>query len=164
MLKKCERDIGVELCFPLNENKILCFTGWCIERGLKGGTIKSYISGLKSFHISKGFGAVELLSPLVKQVISGRVNMPENSAKLKRLPCTIPILKLIKAKLRLSAWSAGVQLLVWAVCSLAFYGAFRCGELLSKSAQQYDKRFTLLKKDISIHHSKEIDMLLFYIS
>lgn len=158
MLEKCEFETGADLSFPLDEDKTLIFVGWCIERGLKGQTIKSYISGLKSFHISKGFGSIDLLTPMVKQVIAGRLNMPEKRVKVKRLPCTINILKLLKAKLRLSKLSVGVQLLVWAVSSLAFYGAFRCGELLSKYSLQFDKKFTLLKKDISIHQSKEIDM------
>ena len=163
MLHKCELEIKADLRFPLNEDKTLVFVGWCIKRGLKGKTITSYLSGLKSFHISKGFGAIELLSPLVKQVITGRVNMPDKSSNCKRLPCTLNILKLLKAKLRLSKLNVGVQLLVWAVSCLAFYGVFRCGELLSKSSLQFDKRFTLLKRDISINQSKEIDMLFIFI-
>jgi hypothetical protein len=40
--------------------------------------------------------------------------------------------------------------LVWAVATLAFAGAFRLGELLSKHEATFDPDFTLLTKDIKI--------------
>ena len=73
MLLECEAKIRADLSLPLNENKTLIYVAWLIDKGLKGATIKSYLSGLRSIHISKGFGAVELLTPLVKQVIVVKV-------------------------------------------------------------------------------------------
>ena len=40
--------------------------------------------------------------------------------------------------------------MIWSVCTLAFNGAFRVGELLSKTARSFDPLNVLLRRDVWI--------------
>ena len=42
------------------------------------------------------------------------------------------------------------KLLMWAICTLAFHGAFRIHELLCKTETEYDPDFTLLAEDVKV--------------
>lgn len=160
LLELCQRETNYDLSLPLCEDKTLIFVSWCIKRKNKSSTIKVYLAGLRSLHIERGFISIDLYTPLVKQVVRGRENMPfSNSTKL-RLPCTLSILRLLKSKLRVSNLLINIQLTIWCVCTIAFFGAFRIGELLCKNTKKYDPDFTLMKKDLSITKTKEIDFML----
>lgn len=155
LLELCKKETGFDLSLPLSEEKTLVFISWCIKRNNKSTTIRVYLAGLRSLHIEKGFTCIDLYTPLVRQVIRGRENMPISSRPKVRLPCTLSILRLLKAKLRSSGLLTNIQLTIWSVCTLAFFGAFRIGELLSKCTGEYDPDYTLTKKDISITKSKD---------
>ena len=47
-------------------------------------------------------------------------------------------------------WSKEYKLLIWSVATLAFFGSFRCGELLSKKANSIDPEVDLQLKDIMV--------------
>jgi hypothetical protein len=157
LLQLCQKETKYNLSLPLSEEKTLIFISWCIKRGNKGSTIKVYLAGLRSLHIEKGFSLVDLYTPMVKQVIKGRENMPISSSTNQRLPCTLSILRLLKSKLRTSKLLINVQLLIWCIATLSFFGAFRIGELLCKNTTKFDPDFTLTKRDLCITETKEID-------
>ena len=156
MLLKCQVETKLDLSLPLNELKVLTFISWCIKKDNKSSTIKVYLAGLRSLHIEKGFSSINFCTPLVKQVITGRENMPVTSSAKKRLPCTLAILKLLKSKLRSSKILVNIQLTIWCICTIAFFGAFRIGELLCKNTTFYDPAYTLLKQDLSLTKTKGI--------
>lgn len=155
MLNKCQEHVNKDLSLPLDESKTLIFVAWCIDKGNACSTIKSYLSGLKAMHNSEGLGDITLLTPMVEKVLLGKDHMPEEKISQKRLPCTLNSLRLLKVKLRSSSLQIHSQIAIWALCSLAFFGAFRIGELLCKYTQSYDPAYTLLKKDVSIKKTKE---------
>ena len=94
----------------------------------------------------------------MKLILNGQNNleklMEKIESKSKRVPVTIPILKLIKKNVRKSSLSKVRKTLIWAIATLAFTGGFRIHELLSRERQSYDPFVTLLGKD---HVLKEND-------
>ena len=107
----------------------------------------------------KGMQAPTLKTDLVKMILAGRKNI-EDSQRLReggqeRQPVTPAILELIKARLR--EWQACAidKCTVWTVATLLFHGAFRGGELLSRSRTEFDPAFVLLRRDIAIAPDSE---------
>ena len=156
MLLKCRKETGRELETPLSQSQVLFFIDWLIRsRNAKYGTICSYLAGLRQLHIARGLSDFKIRTELVNLVLTGRRNQ-ETLEKKKgdrkgRLPVTITVMKLIKAELRDSkVIDIEDKLLTWAICCLAFNGAFRIHELLSKEVGKFDPRTTLLAKDIKI--------------
>ena len=161
ILNLCRSELEEEMAFPLDERDILIFIGFCIKRGNTGNTVKSYLSGLKKFHIALGFQKFEYLTPLVKEVLEGQNKkitrfrgkggqVEGKKGQGVRLPCTMNILKLIKLELRLANLDPDEKIVVWATCTLAFFGALRMSELLCKDKNEYDPLDTLQKRDVKI--------------
>jgi hypothetical protein len=63
---------------------------------------------------------------------------------------TMTVMKLLKEEIR--RWEVDInrKLLVWAVATIAFHGAFRIHELLNKVEGEFDPDFALLGKDIKV--------------
>lgn len=151
MLSKCSDELMFSYDFPLKEETILTFIAWCLEKRNTASTIKSYLSGLRQAHIALGLKGLNLNTDLVHQVLTGSANIALSSkSNKKRVPCTLNILKLLKAEIKASSLSNSMQILVWSVCCIAFFGAFRMAELLSKRTSCYNPDFTLLKKDVKL--------------
>ena len=163
MLKKCGEEYERQFEYPLSEADLLMYIGWNIERGISEPTIRSYLSGLSKVSIAKGFGKLDTSTPLIIEVLNGHkhdvYDSEEESGKKKvggkkRLPCTITTLRLLKTEIVKSNLSSDEKILIWAVASLATYGAFRIGELICKSSTAYDPKSTLLKEDVSFAKDK----------
>ena len=159
-LEKCRVELEEKMSLPLSERDILIFIGFCAKKNNKACTIRSYLSGIKKFHIASGFTDFEYLTPLVKEVVEGqekrkwgrgkRGKKGKAKKKAKRLPCTLPVLKLIKFELKLSNLEIEEKVMAWAACTLAFFGAMRMSELLCKKDEEYSTVDNLLKKDITL--------------
>jgi hypothetical protein len=138
---------------PLNQNKILLFITWLLqERKVKGTSIESYISGLRTIHQAQGLTVPEIRPDIVKSILSGakQQNNIENrvNPKPRRLPMTLTALRVLKNELNgQNLVKADIRML-WAVSCLAFFGSFRMGELLAEKADEYDPNFTCLAKDV----------------
>ena len=155
MLAMCGKQRGIDMALPLSEGKLLEFIGWLIEvRKLKAGTINSYISGMRQLHLLRGMDPPMLRTNLVKFVLKGKKNMDDIKDRatpaVKRLPMTMPMMRLLKEVTRI--WDATImeKLLMWTVATLAFHGAFRIHELLCKTETEYDPDFALLTGDVKI--------------
>jgi hypothetical protein len=59
-------------------------------------------------------------------------------------------MKLLKAKIREGDAVNLDKLVLWAACTLLFHGAFRGGEIFSRTAAYFDPAFTLLREDITM--------------
>jgi len=64
------------------------------------------------------------------------------------------MLKMIKLELGDMEISLAQKRLIWAVCTLNFFGGFRVSETLSKAEGYFDPCFTLLRRDIRIKQVK----------
>jgi hypothetical protein len=60
------------------------------------------------------------------------------------------VMRLLKEEVRLWEVSIDQKLLVWAIATIAFHGAFRIHELLCKVESEFDPDFTLLNKDVRV--------------
>ena len=151
-VQRCETDTGESLNFPWGQRNTLLFTGWCIKRGLKTQSIKSYLSGVSKLHLALGFEQLDTSSPLLREIFCGHDNkFAQGKAKKKknvRLPCTPKLLRLLKTEIRVSNIPDCDKLMIWTACSVTFYGALRPGEALSKYENFYDPSTTLRKKDV----------------
>lgn len=155
MLAMCSKQRSTDMALPLSEEKLLEFIGWLIEvRKLKSGTINSYISGMRQLHLLRGMEPPTLRTNLVKFLLRGKKHMDDikdrQSNSVKRLPMTMTMMRLLKEETR--AWDATImeKLLMWAVATLAFHGAFRIHELLCRTEAEFDPDFALLTGDVKI--------------
>ena len=160
MAHQCQKDYKTSFDWPMTADNTLLFIYWLVEeRGLKASTANSYLSGLRQLHIMKGLPPPKLRSELVKQALKGRANMEtsqengETPSGSKRLPMTIPLLKLLKERIRTSDLAGETKLMLWSACSLMFFGAFRINELVSKSESCFDPDHTLLTRDVQLNET-----------
>ncbi len=134
---------------------------WLITaRKAKHGTICSYLAGLRQLHIVKGMETKDIRSDLVNLILAGKRNQEvlekkRGGSQQERLPVTMTVMRLIKAAIRDSDMPNPRKLAMWAICCLAFNGAFRIHELLCRQEREFDQAHTLLKKDIKIVWDKE---------
>ena len=142
---------------PLEERDVMIFIGFCINRDNKVGTVKSYLAGLKKYHLALGFQSFDYMTPVVKEILEGHENKVttlnatgSNIGKKFRLPCTLNILKLIKIELKMSKLDPQEKIVAWAACTLAFYGALRGSELLCNDKYEYCPSDILQKGDVKV--------------
>ena len=122
-------------------------------RKVKKDTIENYLSSLRYIHLSKGVFPGVLRPEVVKTLLKGMSNQDLKAKRSSpdRLPVTLEVMFLLEWELEdRSDWSKEYKLLVWAVSTLAFFGSFRVGELLSKKARSIDPDFDLLLRDVRI--------------
>ena len=151
MLMECQNETGKLQNFPLNEEQVLTFVGWCLKKGNKATTIRSYLSGLKKAHVANNFTAPKTDTPLIKSVLDGhmnKVNQSSRASKAKRLPCTLNTLRLIKGNLKKSKLQKSEKIAIHAACTTLFFGAIRAGEALTKSEKVFDPTLCITKGDL----------------
>lgn len=154
MLHNCSKDLNANLEAPLSHNQLLMFIGWLLDKQVGADTINTYLAGLRQLYLSKGLNPASIRSELVTQIIKGRrhqtLSVDSIGSQKQRLPATPAILKLLKLDLLKSSENPNTKLLIWAVCTLAYNGAFRIGELLAKKQTRFNPLDTLLEDDIKI--------------
>ena len=155
LLLLCQKQEQHRMELPLTEDDVIVFIGWLmVVRKLKATTINGYLSGIRQLHISKGIDPQELGTKLVNKLVKGKGNVDNivarRDATAKRLPMTMTMMRILKAKT--IAWDAqmGNKLLMWAISALAFHGAFRIHELLAREEMEFDPDFTLLAEDVKL--------------
>lgn len=147
MLNTCAEELNLSLSFPLKEGKILSFVGWCINKGNSASTIKSYLAGLTQAHLTLGLEAPNLYTKLVSQVIKGQSNVyVKNTNKQDRLPCTLAVLRLLKAVLAKAPIKTDEKIVIWATCCVGFFGAFSCLNCCVRKVLLMTKNTPYLKK------------------
>ena len=157
MLLMCQKTHGVKFNLPLEPDNIYLFIHWLIEeRGLKVTTVNSYLAGLRNLHISKGIEPPVIRDNWVREVLRGRENYEAAETRRNvnatkgRLPMTISLMKLWRARIKSSSEEEETKRLLWAVSTLAFYGAFRIHELVSKTESTFDPDNTLLTENVKL--------------
>ena len=151
MLRLCFKDTTTS--FPLSNSHIITFICWLNNRGLCLSTINSYLAGLRQVHLAKGFTIPVIRSDIVSQILTGKRNLEAHSISVKptRIAVTPTILRILKITISADNLPLADKKLFWLVCTLAFHGSFRIGELLTRSPLSFDPAFTLLSKDIFLN-------------
>ena len=107
--------------------------------------------------MSKGFYLHVLRPDIVSSLLRGRANRDAclERRKVERLPVTVEILEMLRLILDLDRkLGEPYKSLVWAVSLLAYWGSFRVGELLSKTARTIDPECDLLRRDVVLSSKK----------
>ena len=154
MLKLCFKDINIP--FPLSESYIVTFVSWLNNRNLSVSTINSYLAGLRQLHLAKGLQIPNIRSDLVSLILSGKKNVDllYPVEKPTRIPVTPTILRILKTQITNDVLPYHDKRLYWLICTLAFHGSFRIGELLTRSPVSFDPNYTLLCSDIGTNITK----------
>ena len=66
------------------------------------------------------------------------------------MPVTLAVLRLLKIELNHINETYEYKRLIWAVCTLNFFGALRVHESLSRNVSFFDPLNTLLRRDVAI--------------
>ena len=154
MLLTCQKDMNTTFPLPISRDNVLVFIDWLIRiRGVRGATVTSYLSGIRQMHVARGMDPPNIRDGFINLVLKGKMNKDaaekRAGTKRTRLPVTKNVMLLLKKLIR--QWDKPVmeRLLVWAVCTLAFAGSFRIGEILCGREGQFDPDFTLLTEDVT---------------
>jgi hypothetical protein len=165
MVEKCSHETKEDLAIPFNQRKILIFIDWLVRvRKVKASTVNSYLAGIRQLHVVQGLDPPNLRSSLVKLVLKGMENrdgiQKRQNKHRGRLPMTVNMMLVFKNTIAGSDFTKPDKKLLWAVATMAFAGAFRIGEILSKHESTYDPDFTLLTRDVSWSRDNSSDTII----
>jgi hypothetical protein len=169
MLLKCAKDTNENLEIPLDSRKVLIFIDWLARRrGLKSASINSYLSGVRQLHVVHGIDPPQIRTGLVKLVLRGIANVDGIKAREQnlsgRLPITTNVMLLFQKLLSKLNLPPTDKPMIWAAATLAFAGAFRINELLSKRESTFDPDFELLCENVILkvdsHNKTTIQVVL----
>jgi len=154
LLLKCQAECKTKFDWPLRTENVLLFIHWLVTiRGVKGGTVSSYLSGIRQLHILDGIDPPNLRPEVVKLILKGIEHKDNASSRGgagdNRIPMTRDLMKILKGKVIDWEQDWDMKLLVWAVCTLAFHGAFRIHELLCQTESFFDPQYTLLTENLT---------------
>ena len=155
LLLMCQSECKKKFDWPVTVENVLIFVHWLVfVRGVKGSTVSSYLSGLRQLHILKGMDAPNLRPDIVKMVIKGKEHQDRaerrEGTRDTRLPMTVELMKALKEKIRTWDKPWNTRLLIWAVSTMAFHGAFRIHELLCRTESFFDPQYTLLTEHVTM--------------
>ena len=97
-------------------------------------TVKLYLAAVRSYHIRCGYDDPLKERPRLDLVLRGIKRSKGLHSRPQRLPVTINVLSAIQSALPRVVRHPHDQRLYWAICTTAFFGFFRIGELLSPTS------------------------------
>ena len=155
----CRKKAG-KVIWPPTERALNSFVLWCAYRkNLSEPTIRSYISALATVQnfvcpekAGLGRKTVELLLQGVRNKNSGQ------SCRRKSDPLTFNVLREIRTRLREKHWSRLSKNVLWTICIVGYFGAFRAGELLTKNERVFDRFSDLLWADIDLGKTDRVTL------
>ena len=147
---------------PASEIKLCAFASGLADEGLKHRTIKTYMAGVRYYHIRSGYadpfqGAA---MPRLDYVMKGikRHQAKEGGGSWTRLPITPSLLRELKG-----VWSATGSdrdtKMIWAACCLCFFGFLRAGEMTVPSDAEFDPKVHLCISDIALDDCRRPGLL-----
>ena len=108
----------------------LCeWIAWLGDKPTRPGTIRGYLSGLRSLHTDTGQQQSGFSEPHVDRVLRGVRRYLAEASRRRRLPITLPILVRILGALKFLSISQRDRTTLAAAWSLAYVGGLRCGEI-----------------------------------
>ncbi len=132
--------------------KMSVFISWCFGvRGLKGATISMYVSALENLGRLSGlpnWDTGKEDKALLKVLLRGTKNLVRGKPRPPSRPVTLKLLRILGRLIKEANWSEISKRVVWAVCTTAYWGSFRLGELLPGDTKHFDRFSALLGKDV----------------
>ena len=133
---------------PFRACPLLIFVAQLGKEGLRQQSIKCYLSAVRFCSIIRGEGDpfISGAIPVLQYVLRGVKRIPRAPAHT-RLPITPAILRTIKTQLSSHAGDVDTVML-WAACSLGFFGFLR--EFTVRSAREFDPAVSLTLDDVAV--------------
>jgi hypothetical protein len=124
--KKFSLDTGIHLTWPFTEQLVNSYTGWALTTAkLNPRTVKVYLSDLALSHKLRGLEPSACQNFHAKIMVRGAENLASYSApRTKKTAITLSMLKLIGHEICLSGLEERRRVVLWAACTLAFFGSF----------------------------------------
>ena len=143
---------------PFVEHTLCMFCAHLASEGLSHQTIKSYLSAIRHYHIVEGKGDpfIANVFPLLQYVLRGIKRSP---ASPSRQPITPAVLRLLKGVWSPLAATDQDYIMLWAACSMGFFGFMRAGEFTVKSQSDFDPSVSLNTSDISVDSCEHPSMV-----
>lgn len=135
--------------YPLSESTLRLFAAF-LARTSSYATIRTYMAAVRYKNIELGFHPASAQMPLLQLLLRGIKRVKGKSCKPKRLPITLPLLKILKNGLRSTSFPRADQLMLWASFTTAFFGFLRASEFCSITQSTYLPSSTLLVEDVTI--------------
>jgi hypothetical protein len=111
------------------------FTNWMLTvRKLRPQSAAIYLSDLKLAHKLRNLDTAHFDDFFVKSMLKGASNLMLYSVIINKskFVMTFPLLKIVGHEIAKSNWTEDSKRVLWSACSLAFFGSFRLGEILSR--------------------------------
>ena len=118
-------------------------------------TIRSYLAGVRHFHIMAGFKSPLQPAPRLDLALKGIQQVHPRRVRA-RLPITPLILQIIGQHLHLSDPD---DLMLWAACCLGFFGFLRCAEFTVPAATKFDANKHLAIGDVAVDSTSQPSVL-----
>lgn len=132
----------IENTLPVNRNTLLDYIVFLREEAcLEKSTISSYITALKQLHNLNNLPVTCFDDPLVKSTLKGIENVARvlNKPGLERSVITWNVLQVLGFFLHKSQQLCAFDIqVIWTVCVIGYFGAFRMGELLPSTLSDID--------------------------
>jgi hypothetical protein len=148
--------------WPLPIESVRAFVVWChSKRKLAPSTIKTYLCAIKFVHHLRGLKCTELeKDPMVSLLMRGATHIysgnPSNCST--RRVVTFPLLLILGHKIAETDWDKLTKQTYWSLCTTAFFGSFRLGELLAPRETTFSPVSNLTWQDI--RHSTPTTILI----
>lgn len=133
---------------PAKESVIMMFISYLYEKGLKGSTIRCYMSALKHLHVINK-KIQPSYSPQVSAAISGSMSL--SSGPTRKKPITFSILcDMIKY-----LGNRSDSLMLKVAMTTLFFGCLRSGELTVPDGELFNEKLNVSREDVSFDLDRE---------
>ena len=142
----CQRSDRTPL--PASESTLILFVAELAQTRAHS-TIRVYLAGVRHLHILNGWANPLENTPRLSLVVKGVRRVKPKRAD-PRLPITPAILVRIHQGLQQGPMAEFDKVMLWAACTLAFFGFLRCSEFTQASASSYDSSRHLSNGDVAV--------------
>ena len=134
---------------PASNETLIKFVSYLFDQGIKGSSIKVYLSAVRSLHVLNNFPLPEHCERL-QLAIKGALRL--TGPVCQKFPISFKMLS------EMFPWLGGRhdELLLKCVMSVAFFGCFRAGELCMPDGVRYSGRVHLSYEDIQLDYVSSV--------
>ena len=129
---------NTQATLPISTNNILYFINYLLTwKKLQANTISGYLTALKVLHFINGFTHTQVDHIFTNYFVSHALQGAKNICQLHPKPAnprrvmSFPALQLLGHGLTQQGFSDFDTQVIWAYCTLAFWGSFRMSEILA---------------------------------